>query len=140
MIYAADILLILLEVLAIILALNLASRITYMFSNTKVFYDDIITFCQNNNISLTEVAVFLTLILGFLVFDIFISIADEDITDVFSFFMLGFVIILFFFLVLGSDVQYYYMISSISNGDLTLRVICFDVINNFLCILRIFFC
>jgi hypothetical protein len=54
--------------------------------------------------------------------------------------MLGFVVLLFFFLILGSDVQYYYMISSISNGDLTLRVIIFDIINNFLCVLRIFFC
>jgi hypothetical protein len=32
------------------------------------------------------------------------------------------------------------MISSVSSGDLTARVIAFDIINNFLCILRIFFC
>lgn len=83
---------------------------------------------------------FLPFFLGFLIFDLFISAVDEDVTDVFSYFMFVFVVLLFFFLILGTDVQYYYMISSISNGDLTLRVIVFDVINNFLCILRIFFC
>jgi hypothetical protein len=54
--------------------------------------------------------------------------------------MFIFVVLLFFFLLIGTDIQYYYMISSISNGDLVFRVICFDVINNFLCVLRIFFC
>jgi len=140
LVYSADLFLVVVELLAVVLVLGFLTRVTSLFSNALVFYDDVSTFCQTNNISFTEVGTLLTFFLGFLVFDIFISASDEDITDVFSYFMLGFVILLFFFLILGSDVQYYYMISSISNGDLTLRVICFDVINNFLCILRIFFC
>jgi hypothetical protein len=140
MVYAADIFLMCVELLAILLVLNLSGKVSQLFSNIRVFYDDIVTFCKTNNVSFTEIGVFFTMFLGFIVFDIFVSSSDEDVTDVFSYFMLGFVILLFFFLILGSDIQYYYMISSISNGDLTLRVICFDVINNFLCILRIFFC
>jgi len=140
LVYAVDLLLIFVEVALVVLTLSMLTRVTSMFSNTRVFYDDIVTFFQANNISFTEVGALFTFFLGFLVFDIFISASDEDITDVFSYFMLGFVILLFSFLILGTDIQYYYMISSISNGDLTLRVICFDIINNFLCILRIFFC
>jgi hypothetical protein len=138
--YSIDLGLLLVEVLVVLLVLAASSRVTALFANTRVFYDDIVTFCKTNNISFTEVGVFFSFFLGFIIFDLFISSADEDVTDVFSYFMFVFVILLFFFLVLGTDVQYYYMISSISNGDLTLRVICFDVINNFLCILRIFFC
>lgn len=140
LVYAADLLLVAVEVLVVVLVVSVLGRITALFNNTRVFYDDIVTFFQTNNVSFTEVGALFSFFLGFLVFDIFISASDEDITDVFSYFMLGFVVLLFFFLILGTDIQYYYMISSISNGDLTLRVICFDVINNFLCILRIFFC
>jgi len=140
MVYSADLFLIAVEVVVLLLVLGFSARVTNLFANTRVFYDDIVTFCKVNNISLTEVGVFFTFFLGFLIFDLFISAVDEDVTDVFSYFMFVFVVLLFFFLILGTDVQYYYMISSISNGDLTLRVIVFDVINNFLCILRIFFC
>jgi hypothetical protein len=128
------------ELLALLLVLGFSSKVGALFSNVKVFYDDIITFCKTNNVSLVEVGVFFSFFLGFIIFDIFLSGVDEDVTDVFSYFMFMFVILLFFFLILGTDIQYYYMISSISNGDLALRVICFDVINNFLCMLRIFFC
>jgi hypothetical protein len=107
-------------------------------SNT--FYDDVATFCKANNLALTEIATFLSLALGFLIFDIFSCAVEEDITDVFFFFMFVFVIALFFFLLVNTDVQYFYMVSSASSGDLTARAAAFDAVNNFLCILRIFFC
>jgi hypothetical protein len=138
--YSFDWLLIIVECLFLVFLLNFSSRVVDLFSNIRIFYDDIITFCKLNNISVTEVGVFFSFFLGFIVFDIFICSVDEDVTDVFSYFMVTFVVLLFFFLILGTDVQYYYMISSVSSGDLTTRVIAFDVINNFLCILRIFFC
>ncbi len=108
--------------------------------NIFLFYDDLITFCILNNLSITEIGIFCSLFIGFFIFDIFICALDEDITDVFFYFMFLFIILLFFFLFFGIDVQYYFMISSVSSGDLTIRVILFDIINNFLCILRIFFC
>jgi hypothetical protein len=116
------------------------ARAVDLFSHFRPFYDDAITFCKLNNVSVAEVGVFFSFFLGFIIFDIFICSSDEDVTDVFSYFMVVFVILLFFFLILGIDIQYYYMISSVSSGDLTARVIAFDIINNFLCILRIFFC
>lgn len=107
---------------------------------SATFYDDIATFCKSNNLALTEVATFLSLVLGFLIFDIFSCAVEEDVTDVFFFFMFVFVISLFLFLLVNTDVQYFYMVSSASSGDLTSRAIIFDAVNNFLCILRIFFC
>jgi len=138
--YSFDWFILAVECALLLFLLNYTSRATDLFSHIRVFYDDIVTFCKLNNISLVEVGVFFTFFLGFIIFDIFMCASDEDVTDVFSYFMVTFVILLFFFLILGIDVQYYYMISSVSSGDLTLRVIAFDVINNFLCILRIFFC
>jgi hypothetical protein len=141
LIYSFDILLICVELLTLIFLLNLTLSITKSFkSSIRIFYDDIITFCQMSNLSVTEIGIFFSFCLGFLIFDIFMCSADEDVTDVFSYFMLVFVFLLFFFLILNIDVQYFYMISNISGGDLTTRVVIFDVINNFLCVLRIFFC
>ena len=120
--------------------LGYAARLVGILAQPRVFYDDVVTFCKANNVSLGEVGVFFSLFLGFVLFDLFLCAVDEDVTDVFSYFMVTFVALLFFFLLLGIDVQYYYMISSVSSGDLTARVIAFDIINNFLCVLRIFFC
>jgi hypothetical protein len=138
--YSADLLLIAVECFCLVFLLNYVTKVSQLFTNPRIFYDDLVTFCKLNNVSLAEVGVFFSFFLGFIVFDIFICSVDEDVTDVFSYFMVTFVVLLFFFLILGIDVQYYYMVSSVSSGDLTLRVILFDVINNFLCILRIFFC
>lgn len=38
------------------------------------------------------------------------------------------------------DVQAYYTLCCVGSGDLTTRVILTDMLNNFLCVLRIFFC
>jgi len=41
---------------------------------------------------------------------------------------------------LAADVQFYFLISSISGGELTLRILYTDIVNNALCLLRVFFC
>lgn len=127
-----------LTILGVLVAAGMGLLSSQPTSNT--FYDDIATFCKTNNLALTEIATFLSLALGFLIFDIFSCAVEEDVTDVFFFFMLVFVIALFFFLLINTDVQYFYMVSSASSGDLTVRAAVFDAINNFLCVLRIFFC
>lgn len=108
-------------------------------NNKQLFYDDVVTLCKYNNISLTEVAVTTTLIVGFIFFDIFVSFAEDDVVDTLNYLILIFVILTFVFLLIAVDVQYFFMISN-AGGDITFRVICFDLINNLLCALRIFFC
>lgn len=108
-------------------------------NNKQLFYDDIVTLCKYNNISLTEVAVTTTLIVGFIFFDIFVSFAEDDVVDTLNYLILIFVILTFVFLLIAVDVQYFFMISN-AGGDITFRVICFDLINNLLCALRVFFC
>jgi len=108
-------------------------------ASRSVFYDDVVTLFKYNNLSLTEVAVTTTLVVGFVFFDIFVSFAEEDVVDTFNYLILLFVILTFIFLLIAVDVQYFFMISN-AGGDLTLRIICFDLINNFLCALRVFFC
>lgn len=139
-VYSCDWVLLGLELTLACVVLNYAVRLTNFYPSIRVFYDDIITFCKTNNLSVTELGIFFTFCLGFVIFDIFSSAIEEDVTDVFFYFMLCFVLVLFVFLIGGIDVQYFYMISSTSAGDLTTRVVVFDVINNFLCVLRIFFC
>lgn len=108
-------------------------------NNKQLFYDDIVTLCKYNNISLTEVATTLTLIVGFIFFDIFVSFAEDDVVDALNYLILIFIILTFVFLLIAVDVQYFFMISN-AGGDVTFRVVCFDLINNLLCALRVFFC
>lgn len=80
-----------------------------------------------------------TLTVGFVFFDIFLSFAEDDVVDTLNYLILLFVILTFVFLLLAVDIQYFFMISN-AGGDFTLRVIVFDLINNLLCALRVFFC
>lgn len=105
----------------------------------QLFYDDLVTLCKYNNLSLTEIAVAATLSVGFVFFDIFVSFAEEDVIDSLNYLILLFIILTFVFLLLAVDVQYFFMVSN-AGGDLTLRVIAFDLVNNVLCALRVFFC
>lgn len=112
----------------------------WVAANSKqVFYDDIVTLCKYNNVSLTEVAVTLTLVVGFVFFDIFVSFAEDDVIDTLNYLILLFIVLTFVFLLIAVDLQYFFMVSN-AGGDVTLRVICFDLINNLLCALRVFFC
>jgi len=47
---------------------------------------------------------------------------------------------MFFFLSIAIDIQYFYSMSNTSNGDVSVRLLFFDILNNFLGILRIFLC
>lgn len=138
--YEFDLLLILSELLLLLGLLSVGGRFVSNGMTTKSFYDEFLTFCQYNNLSLAEIGTFVSLFFGFIIFDIFMSFVQEDGSDIFFIFIFIFVFNMFVFLFLAIDVQYYYLISSISGGDLTTRVIFFDFVNNFLCLLRIFFC
>jgi len=136
---AVDPILLILElffVAAFCLTLN---RLAFFQSGRQLFYDDLVTLCKYNNLSLTEIAVTTTLAVGFIFFDIFVSFGEEDVIDSLNYLILLFVILTFVFLILAVDVQYFFMVSN-AGGDLTLRVIIFDLVNNILCALRVFFC
>lgn len=108
-------------------------------NNRQTFYDDIVTLLKYNNISLTETAVTVTLAVGLVFFDIFLSFAEEDVIDTLNYLIFLFLVLTFVFLLLAVDLQYFFMVSN-AGGDLTFRVVCFDLINNLLCALRVFFC
>ena len=103
-------------------------------------YADIVSFCQVRSISVAEVFSLLTFVVGFVAFDAFVTLAEDDVLEGVSYVFVGVVGLAVVLLALAVDLQYYYMISSISGGELTLRVLYADLVNNALCLLRIFFC
>ena len=103
-------------------------------------YADIVSFCQVRSISLAETFALLTFALGFILFDAFVTLAEDDVLEGVSYAFVGVIGLAVALLALAVDLQYYYMISSISGGELTLRVLYADLVNNALCLLRIFFC
>ena len=139
-IYDIDVLLIVLELFILLVYFSSYSNYIKVYKKLNIFYDDVIIFFQKNNISLAEFAVFFTLFLGFIFFDIFISFNEDDFLDSFVFFFIILFIFTFFFFFIFLDVQYFYLISSTSNGSYLIRSLIFDIINNLLCILRILIC
>jgi len=103
-------------------------------------YDAVLTLCQQRGISVAEVFSLVTFMLGYLVFDMFILMAEDDLLEAVSYVFGGVICAALVLLMLAVDVQYYYMISAISGGEATLRVFYTDVVNNGLCLLRVFFC
>ena len=103
-------------------------------------YQDFVAACKNSGLSLTEIGVAVTLAAGLLLFDIFISLSEDDPTDTLGYGILLLVIATFALWGLSVDVQAYYTLCCVGSGDLTTRVILTDMLNNFLCVLRIFFC
>jgi len=103
-------------------------------------YDDIVTFCQVRGVSVTEVFGLLTFALGFIFFDMFVTLAEDDSLEALSYVFASVIVCAVILLFLAADVQFYFLISSISGGELTLRVLYTDTVNNGLCLLRIFFC
>jgi hypothetical protein len=118
------------------LARSLAARAT----QGSGAYQDFVAACKNAGISLTEVGVAVTLAAGLLVFDIFISLSEDDPTDTLGYGVLLLVGATFALWGLAVDVQAYYTLCCVGSGDLTTRVILTDMLNNGLCALRIFFC
>jgi len=106
----------------------------------QVGYDALITLCQQRGISAAEVLSLTTAVLGFLVFDLFVTMAEDDMLEAISYAFGGVIAAALALLVVAVDIQYYYMISAISGGEATLRIFYTDVVNNGLCLLRVFFC
>lgn len=103
-------------------------------------YDDIVTFCQVRGVSVVEIFGLLTFALGFIFFDMFVSLAEDDSLEALSYVFATIIVCAVLLLFLAADVQFYFLISSISGGELTLRVLYTDIVNNALCLLRVFFC
>lgn len=103
-------------------------------------YDDVVTFCQVRGVSVTEVFGLVTFALGFIFFDMFVSLAEDDSLEALSYVFAAVIVCAVILLFLAADVQFYFLISSISGGELTLRILYTDVVNNGLCLLRVFFC
>jgi len=100
----------------------------------------VVTLCQQRSISVVEVFCVLTFMVGFIVFDVFVTLAEDDVLEAISYVFAGIICLAVILLALAVDLQYYYLISSISGGEQTLRVLYTDIVNNILCLLRIFFC
>jgi len=118
----------------------LASSLSKRATQGSGAYQDFVAACKSTGLSLTEVAVAVTLVAGLLLFDIFVSLSEDDPTDTLGYGILILVIATFALWGLSVDVQAYYTLCCVGSGDLTTRVVLTDVLNNFLCVLRIFFC
>jgi hypothetical protein len=103
-------------------------------------YDDVVTFCQVRGVSVAEMFGLLTFALGFVFFDMFVSLAEDDSLEALSYVFASVIVCAVVLLFLAADVQFYFLISSISGGELTLRILYTDIVNNALCLLRVFFC
>jgi hypothetical protein len=135
-----DPLLLLLELtLALFLCLSL-ERLGSLARVAQSQYDDVVTFCKQNGLSLVELAAVLTLGVGFVIFDLFVSAAEDDLTDVLGYGVFALVGLTVAFLVLATDVQLYLLVSAAGSGEATLRSVATDLVNNGLCLLRVFLC
>ena len=103
-------------------------------------YQDFVAACKSSGLSLTEIGVALSLGAGLLLFDVFISLSEDDPTDALGYGVLLLVIATFALWALAVDTQAYYTLCCVGSGDLTTRVVLTDALNNALCALRIFFC
>jgi hypothetical protein len=103
-------------------------------------YQDFVAACKSSGLSLTEIGVAVTLGAGLIAFDIFVSLSEDDPTDTLGYGILALVVATFALWGLSVDVQAYYTLCCVGSGDLTTRLVLTDVLNNFLCVLRIFFC
>ena len=108
--------------------------------NLTTGYADLVTLCQLRSISLAETFSLVTFVLGFIVFDAFVTLAEDDVLEAVSYVFAAVIGLAAVLLMLAVDVQYYYMISATSGGEATLRILYADVVNNGLCLLRVFFC
>jgi Ca2+/Na+ antiporter len=126
--------------LAFFVGAPLVSSLSKRATQGSGAYQDFVAACKNSGLSLTEIGVAVTLAAGLLLFDIFISLSEDDPTDTLGYGVLILVIATFALWGLSVDVQAYYTLCCVGSGDLTTRVVLTDMLNNFLCVLRIFFC
>lgn len=127
------------ELLALAFVLFIAPRPSSFRLRRRGGYDDIVTFCQVNNISLTELGGITTLVFALVGFDFFLAFVEDDPTEIFSFLVLALALAGGLGLVLAFDVQYFYMVSALGGANSAL-VAFNDLVANALCVLRIFLC
>jgi len=137
---AADPFLGLSELLILSLLLGGVALLTHQRTIGSTSYTDIITFCQVHSVSLAETFGLVTFFVGFIVFDVFATLAEDDAFEAISFCFASSITAAILFLAIAVDVQYYYLLSSVSGGEVTLRLLYADAVNNALCLLRILFC
>ena len=118
----------------------LASSLSKRATQGSGAYQDFVAACKSSGLSLTEIGVAITLGAGRLLFDVFVSLSEDDPTDTLGYGVLILVIATFALWGLSVDVQAYYTLCCVGSGDLTTRLVLTDMLNNFLCVLRIFFC
>jgi hypothetical protein len=135
----SDPILLLAELGILLFLLSLTSKLASSSGITQA-YGDIVSLCQTKSISLAEIFTLTTLSLGFIIFDAFVTLSEDDILEGVSYLFLSIIALAVFLLFVAIDLQYYYLVSAISGGELTIRIIYNDVLNNGLCLLRIFFC
>ena len=111
-----------------------------LWLRSQVGYDAMVTLCQQRGLSAAEVFSLVTFVVGYVVFDMFVIMAEDDMLEAVSYVFGGIIVAALALLALAVDVQYYFMISAISGGEATLRVFYTDIVNNGLCLLRVFFC
>jgi hypothetical protein len=129
-----------LEVFGLGLCVAVAAARGSAWLRPQVGYDDVATLGQHRGLSVAELACLSTLLLGLVAFDVFVTLAEDDALEAISY-AFGCVIALgVLLLLLAVDVQYYYMVSAVSGGEATLRLVYADLVNNGLCLLRVLFC
>jgi hypothetical protein len=128
------------ELLAVLLIFSLFGAFKARAQALLPGYDDLVTLCQLRGVSIAEVFGLISFALGFVFFDAFVSLAEEDSLEAISYLFAVVILAAVILLVVAVDVHYYFLVSSISGGELTLRVLYTDLVNNALCLLRIFFC
>ena len=127
------------ELFALCLLVFVTPKLTSFRLKRRNGYDDFVTFCQSNNVSLAEFGALTTMALGLICFDFFLAFTEEDPTEVFSFLVLALALAGGFGLIFALDVQYFYMVSALGGGNAGL-VAFNDLVANALCVLRIFLC
>jgi hypothetical protein len=127
------------ELLALAFILFIAPRPASFRLRRRGGYDDVVTFCQTNNISLTELGAITTMVFALVGFDFFLAFVEDDPTEIFSFLVLALAIAGGLGLVLAFDIQYFYMVSALGGANAAL-VAFNDLVANALCVLRIFLC
>lgn len=137
---AADLGLLVVELALVGALIRGATTVLNAHASSAGGYADLITWCQGRAISVAEVFTSLSFFVGFILFDAFVTLAEDDVLEAVSYVFACIIILAVLLLVLAVDVQYYYMVASVSGGEPTLRTLYNDIVNNGLCLLRVFFC
>lgn len=135
-----DPLLLLFELALLVLVISWVVSFTSLGFLLQRGYGDLVTFCQHRSISLVETFGLLSLFLGFILFDAFVTLAEDDTLEAAGWVFAAVIASAVTFLALAVDVQFYYLVCSVSGAEPALRLLYADFVNNVLCLLRVFLC